>query len=215
MISRVEVAVPERRHRARRGDGSLLRTEILAAAARLLAERRDAARVSIRAIAEACGITPPSIYLHFRDKEAVLYEACAEGYREIAAHVEDAAAGIDDPTEKMRAAARAYVRYALDNPEQYRILFMQRAAAPEGADPDDLPGMTTFRSLERRGGAGGATGRFRDVDPFLTATTVWLALHGIVSRTITSQGPAAFPWPDPDALVEHLVDLAMSGMLAR
>ena len=65
-----------RRARARRGEGPRLREEILAAATRLLAETGDEEAVSIRAVAEAVGVTPPSIYLHFADKTELIFAVC-------------------------------------------------------------------------------------------------------------------------------------------
>ncbi|MCA1708231.1 MAG: TetR/AcrR family transcriptional regulator, partial [Actinobacteria bacterium] len=60
------------RSRARRGEGDKLREDIIEAAERLLVETGDQASVSIRAIARSAGVTPPSIYLHFADKEGLL-----------------------------------------------------------------------------------------------------------------------------------------------
>ena len=60
------------RTRSRRGEGDRLRDEILAAVGALLDETKDEAAVSIRAIAERVGVSPPSIYRHFEDKEALL-----------------------------------------------------------------------------------------------------------------------------------------------
>lgn len=204
-----------RRRRARRGEGDLLRSEILAAAARLLSERSDASKVSIRAIAAACGVTSPAIYLHFHDKETLLYEACAGVFREFAQEIEDAATGLDDPVAALGAAARAYMRYALAKPEQYQVLFVRRTPSPIGIDLEDLPGMSSFRMLEGVIERAVASGVFRSVDPFLTTTTFWLALHGIASRALTGHGPPAFPWPAPDVLVERLIDGALNGLLAR
>ena len=60
------------RVRARRGEGDKLREEILVAVSDLLDETNDESAVSIRAIADRVGVTPPSIYRHFEDKEAML-----------------------------------------------------------------------------------------------------------------------------------------------
>ena len=65
------------RPRARKGQGDLLRTDILEAAERLLLETGSEDAVSIRAVADATGVTPPSIYRHFRDKQHLLFEVCA------------------------------------------------------------------------------------------------------------------------------------------
>ena len=69
------VASP-RRSRSRRGQGELLRDEILAAAERILIETNDQTALSIRAIASAVGVTPPSIYLHFADRNDLVFAVC-------------------------------------------------------------------------------------------------------------------------------------------
>ncbi|NED65050.1 helix-turn-helix transcriptional regulator, partial [Streptomyces sp. SID10244] len=66
-----------KRTRSPRGSGELLAEEIIASATALLLEEGDDAAVSIRAVAGRVGVTPPSIYLHFADKDALLDAVCA------------------------------------------------------------------------------------------------------------------------------------------
>ena len=68
---------PLRRRRAPRGSGDQLRDEILDATTDLLLETGHAKAVSIRSVAKRVGVTPPSIYLHFADKDALLDAVCA------------------------------------------------------------------------------------------------------------------------------------------
>ena len=75
-IDRAEARPPSRRRRARRGQGERLREEILAAAERLLIRTGDMEQVSIRAVADEVGVTPPSIYLHFADKLELIFAVC-------------------------------------------------------------------------------------------------------------------------------------------
>ncbi len=63
-----------RRARSRKGEGRRLREEILDATEALLLETGAAEQVSIRAVADAVGVTPPSIYRHFPDKDTLIYE---------------------------------------------------------------------------------------------------------------------------------------------
>ena len=65
------------RVRARRGEGDKLREEILVAVSELLDETNDESAVSIRAIADRVGVTAPSIYRHFADKDEMLSAVCA------------------------------------------------------------------------------------------------------------------------------------------
>ena len=114
-----------RRARARRGEGPRLREEILAAATRLLAETGDEEAVSIRAVAEAVGVTPPSIYLHFADKTELIYAICEELFRKLDDEMAAAAAGVDDPLEELRRyqqQGRAWVAVnAHDRPVAYLL----------------------------------------------------------------------------------------------
>src|SRR5687768_7046220 len=114
------------RPRSRRGEGERLREEILAAAEALLVETASEDAVSIRAVAQAVGVTPPSIYRHFADKDMLLLEVCRHSFSHFGAALEEALA-TDGPVEQqMVELGRAYMRYAREFPEHYRIMFMAR-----------------------------------------------------------------------------------------
>jgi AcrR family transcriptional regulator len=189
------------RPRARRGEGDKLRDDLLAATERLMIESGGADSVSIRAIADAVGVTPPSIYLHFPDKDALIVAVCERHFEVFDSVIEQAGATVDDPVESLRRRGRAYVRFGLDNPEPYRILFMSRT----GGD----------RRLEAITGAGGRAFQHlvdavqRAVDPVFAATALWTAVHGITSLLISLPD---FPWPDVDALVDHACDIQIRGL---
>jgi AcrR family transcriptional regulator len=190
------------RHRARRGEGDRLRGEILAAAEQLLVETADESAVSIRAIADRVGVTPPSIYRHFADKEALLQAVCQSVFLRLDDTLEKAAAGATDPFDELMRKGYAYIHFGLAHPEHYRILFMLKQAAhkappPEGVDPADLPGSNAFLHLQdtiRRvlelGGPDGPK-----PDEYAMTCSVWTAVHGITSLRIALPG---FPWPSVD-----------------
>jgi AcrR family transcriptional regulator len=200
---------PVRRRRARRGEGERLREEILEAAERLLIDTGDEEAVSIRAVADAVGVTPPSIYLHFRDKNELLFEVCERHFERFDRVLEEAAARSDEPFESLRLRGRAYVQFGVENPEQYRILFMRkRATLPEDVDFDRIRGAAAFGHLvdavQRCMDAGAIPRR----DPFLVATILWIQIHGITSLLISMP---QFPWPDRDELTDQLCWAARVG----
>lgn len=202
-----------RRPRARRGEGELLRAEILAAAERLLIQTGDEGAVSIRAIADAAGVTPPSIYLHFADKTELFNAVCEARFADFDRYLEEAAAGVADPLEALWARGRAYVRFGLDNPEHYRILFMtRRVAHPSPGNLDNLPGLTAFSHLVEDVARGIDSGALAPGDPFLVATGLWSAVHGITSLLIARPD---FPWPDLDRLLAHVLDVQSRGLQAH
>jgi AcrR family transcriptional regulator len=184
---------PERRLRARRGEGAQLRDELVAATERLLATTGNEEAVSIRAIAEAVGVSPPAIYLHFHDKDALIFEVCAARFAELDQAIEEAAAGIDDPVDALLARGKAYVRFGVDHPEQYRVLFLRRGARRK-LHADELRSTAAFGNLVsavERAQRDGSLGD--DADPIEIAMELWAIAHGTVSLLI---GVHDFPWPD-------------------
>ena len=198
------------RARSRRGEGSKLRELILDAAERLLIEARDADAVSMRAIADAVGVTPASIYLHFADKEDLIVAVCERSFTVFDAVVEAAGSTTSDPVESLRRRARAYVQFGLDNPEQYRILFMGKAGVGDAVDTAAMPGSDAFQHLVDAVDRAIATGSLRPgLDAFLVATGLWATAHGMTSLMISLP---TFPWPDVDMLVDHVCESIAYGL---
>jgi AcrR family transcriptional regulator len=203
------------RTRNRRGQGELLRTEILDATGRLLAELGDENAVSIRMIADAVGVTPPSIYLHFPDKDTLIDAVCEARFTEFDAALEAAgrrAAKSKDPLAELRERGRAYVRFGLANPEHYRVIFMtkhQRSMTIEemlagSMDGEPRAGAKAFSHVVGAVVRAADAGAIRANDPFVTSILLWSGLHGIVSLLISEPG---FPWPPVEVLVESLLDM--------
>ena len=198
------------RRRAKRGQGELLRADILAAAERLLIQSGDQGAVSIRAIADAAGVTPPSIYLHFADKTELLGAVCGARFADFTRYIQDALQGIADPLEAIWELGRAYVRFGLENPEHYRIMFMTRPLA-EGLPVDQLPGLAAFGMVVEMVATAMDAGVITRNDPFLVATNLWTAVHGVTSLLIARPD---FPWPDFDRLMGLVLDVQSKGLQA-
>ena len=194
------------RPRARKGEGDRLREEILQATERLLIRTGDQEAVSIRAIAKAVGVTPPSIYLHFADKAELIFAVCAQHFVALDEAIETAAAGAADPLDELRLRGKAYVQFGIEHPEQYRILFMSRPSSmPDAWTPETMLENAAFtHHLEAVQRA------FPDLaDPYLVAIGLWATVHGVVSLLISQPD---FPWPDLDALLDHLLDTQGRGI---
>jgi len=110
-----------RAYRARRGDGKLLRGEILAAASDLLAVARSSNDVSMRAIANRVGVSTPAIYMHFKDKEDLMQAVGAEALVDLTSMMRDNARVSPTQTDPLLACGLAYVTFAVQRPEHYRL----------------------------------------------------------------------------------------------
>ena len=199
------------RPRARRGEGDRLREEILDAASALLVRTGDREAVSIRAVADRVGVTAPSIYLHFADKDDLIHAVCQRHFRALDAFIEEAVAGTSDPEQQLRLRGRAYVRFGLEHPEQYRILFMSRRPAHDQPPDENLRKASGFTALVDNVTRAIEAGAFAPADPLLVATGLWTVVHGITSLAIALPH---FPLVGLDALVDHLLDVHVAGLRA-
>jgi AcrR family transcriptional regulator len=201
------------RKRAARGEGDLLREEILSAAEQILVETSSEDAVSIRAVADAVGVTPPSIYRHFTDKNQMLFEVCGRSFAELDRLITETAVS-DDPFETLDAIARVYVQFGIDHPEHYRIMFMSRDdVTPEDFDEEMLVSTSAFGRLLETCERALATGQVRPEvaarGVIALAMLVWSQVHGLTSLMVAK--PSA-PWPDLDAMVDLLLDVVRSGI---
>jgi AcrR family transcriptional regulator/predicted DNA-binding protein (MmcQ/YjbR family) len=204
---------PTARPRAPKGRGGLLRDEILEAAERLLIETGSEEAVSIRAVADAVGVTPPSIYRHFDDKQLLLFEVCARHFASLEEVARSATEGIEDPVEALTAMGRAYVRFGLDQPAHYRIMFMGRSdLTPEQYADEVLAGGGPFALLvgavRRCLEAGGAADAERN--PVTVALLVWAGVHGLTSLLIAKPG---MPWGDVERITGEQCRAIVRGVL--
>ncbi len=187
------------RPRAKRGEGERLKEEILDAADRLLLEAGSESAVSIQSITDAVGCTPPAIYLHFADKDALMLEVCARHFRRFVAALEVGDETDDgDALALLRERGRAYIEYGLQNPEPYRILFMQK---PGGSAMKTMSttAIEAFAPLSEAVEECIRGGLFPDRDPFVISCTLWASVHGLTSLMISNPD---YPWPPLDDLLD-------------
>lgn len=196
-----------------RGQGDKLRADIVAAARTLLDEAGGADAITLRAVAREAGITAPSIYAHFADRDAVVEAVIEESFGQLAKVLAAALADVTDPVERLHAGCKGYLRFAAEHPQRYRVLFGD-SRAPTPMTMDDgvvldraeflaLPGADTFAVMVDCIAACVAAGRSTSTDPFADAAALWSGMHGY---STLHNGMPHFPWPAPDAFVDALVD---------
>ena len=176
----------------------------------MLIETGDESAVSIRAVAKADGVTPPSIYLHFADRNELIFEVCEEQFRQLDLAMEQAVVGVTDPWERVERRGRAYVEFGLTNPEHYRILFTSRPdCTPERFVDERLLATSAFGHLLEDLTAAVAAGQLTEDDPTLVGSGLWMMVHGITSLLIAKPD---FPWPDRETLIDHVMRVYSAGL---
>jgi AcrR family transcriptional regulator len=198
--------------RGRRGHGEQTREEILAAAEALLLESASEDEVSVRAVAEAVGVTPPAIYRHFPDKATLLFEVCSRQLDRLADEVRATIRPGGDPLPAIADLARAYARFGLTNPEHYRILFMGHAErTPEQYTDLAVLDAGSFGLLVQLVHEAIDTGRLRPGlgDALTVSTTLWEGIHGVVSLAVAKPD---LPGPPIAVRIEGMIDVLLTGI---
>ena len=196
--------------RSPRGQGHLLRDEILDTTARLMATVDEADDLPVRVIADAIGRTVPALYQHFPDKAALLTAAAEHALNEMGATVDAQVAEVDDIDQRLRVRARAFVAFATEHPVPYRHLFMSR---PDPRAPNTIELMMNsvgFGGMVRDLTEAREAGLMVDQDPTAVALVLWTAVHGVASLLISHP---TLEWPDD--LLDRVLDQHAFGLVPR
>jgi AcrR family transcriptional regulator len=192
------------RERNRRGEGGKLRAEILRAAGELLEQEGGQQAVTLRAVARQVGVSAPSIYAHFADRDAMLRAVVEDAFIEFIAAIKADLQPGEDPVTQLRAGCAAYLRFAEQRPNQYRTMFSRPFNVNEAVFPADWHfGSDAFQVLVDAVQACVESGNSTSTDPFNDAVALWVGMHGLaVLRT----GVPHFPWPEQSDVLDRLID---------
>jgi len=169
---------------------------ILGVVERLLAQG-GAEAVSIREVCLRAGVTAPTVYHHFGDKQSLVDRVIDECFLEFDRSFLRRRMPAD-PVEALRAGFDRYVAYGIEHPSHYRVIFQHRAARPTAA------GVGSYEKLRAAVARIAAVGRLRTtVDE--GAFVFWSTAHGITSLLINGfQPPGESAALVRDALIDRL-----------
>ncbi len=186
--------------------------------ARLLFVERGVGATTMRAIAERLEYTAPAIYHHFADKDALLRELVTNDLRQLGAafaRLEN----IDDSVERIRRLGLTYVRFGLDHPQHYRLLFMTPEAKAGlehevHGEMEETPEQDAYLILHATVTEAIGQGRLGPGyhDPDRVAQICWAVVHGIVSLHVVFAEQEWIQWRDVETTAERMLDALVAGM---
>lgn len=203
--------------RARRNREKAETRRLILEAARELFTSEGYAQTSMRRIAEQIGYTATAIYHHFADKDALLNELCLLDFRALSEALRHMGQ-IPNPIDRLRAMGVNYVRFALENPQQFRFLFMVERPMP-GPDVVTIdPAEDGYEFLLSNIRQAMAAGAFRPelTDAELIAQTFWAGVHGVAAIHLSMPKGTLHPWivmKDPAETSALMVDVICRGVL--
>jgi AcrR family transcriptional regulator len=138
--------------------------------------RRGREGFTMRDLARKLGVSPMTPYRYFKDKDAILAAIRARAFNRFAVALEAACAGPGDASSCARAAGEAYIRFALDDPTSYKLMFdlsQDDSKYPELAKAAERARLTLTRHIRPLVEQGLLEG-----DPDLIGHVFWTVLHG-------------------------------------
>ncbi|MEU0859483.1 TetR/AcrR family transcriptional regulator [Streptomyces griseofuscus] len=195
-----------RRRRNPRGQGQLLRAQLVEAAAHLLATLDQPETLTLRQVAREVGVAPASIYSHFPDLGSLVQHVLRLRYAELAGLMDEAAAPATDPLDDLLGRCATYVRWGVEHPGEYRTLFGGRMPADLALLQDHGAGeallgsvIASLAAVRERAGEQSPPAR-----QWQNGLLLWTALHGLV---VLYNDHGELPWPPLDALIADVLGL--------
>jgi AcrR family transcriptional regulator len=164
--------------RTRTSQTRTVQIRIIEAAAALLAKSLDG-DISTREICDAAGVTAPTLYHYFRDKDSLLRAVVDFGWTDFLQSKRTVAVVVHDHIgDDIRAGWYNHIEFAQKNPNFYRLMW-----AP-GVAPNSLALAEAHRMLYDRMKLGASRGQLR-VSPAMAARIVMSATVGAAMALIT------------------------------
>ncbi len=171
--------MPEPRDTYRHGD---LRRAVLRASIDLI-EKEGLGALSLREVARRIGVTHGAPYHHFPDKASLLRAVAEEGFAALARSMAKDLDAASDPLARLQACGLGYVKFALENPGTFRLMFRPELTGIQGTDvprPVLEAWETLVDAVERCQSAGLAP-----APPAAPARTLanlcWSTVHGLAT----------------------------------
>ena len=180
-----------------------LKMLILKGAKKLFLER-GIEQTTIRNIADEIDYSVGTVYVYFKDKNAILHDLHSIGFQELGGYFTELFA-IKDPMERLRKMGFTYLKFAMENSEMYDLMFIVKApmefiestekeAWTEGAD--------TFNALKKTVEECMNEGHFEGHSLEALSFMIWSLVHGMCCLEIR-QRTKGVKFSNPDTILSE------------
>lgn len=168
--------------------------------ARRLVERQGPDGITVTAVAKQCGVSVAAPYRHFEDKKALLAAVAQKGFIELVDEMTQAAASEGSSRERIISGGVAYVRFAMANPNLFRLMF-----TVELRDPDAVGGPEIWDGV-----AALIDGSDLKVPVDVALRTAWGLAHGLASLRVG--GMRVFQGGDFEEKLREELNVGLQGV---
>lgn len=169
-----------------------------------------AASLTMREIGRRLGVSRSAAYRHFADKNALLVAVAAAGFERLRERLLSTGAGEPDSgADALLDMGEQYVRFALENPAHYRLMYGKEAITRQEQPELQQAGNALFEEFVRVIEAYQDSGELARRDARQLAYVAWSAVHGLAALLIDRQILASV---DETALIRQATSTLLRGM---
>ena len=148
--------------------------------------------LSLRRVARRAGVSHAAPYAHFVDKQALVAAISTEGYQRLYERISQAVQEFQgDPARQLSEVVWAYVQFALNSPEHFKITFSglleKEKDYPEFVEISKKSFGLVLKVVSKSQEAG----VLKPGDSELLAVSIWSGMHGFVSLLLENQIPSS------------------------
>jgi len=163
-----------------------LRRKIIEAATELFREE-SYATVSMRKIAKRVEYSVGTLYLYYKDKDELLMAVQSAAFERAFSFIHQLQE-TEDPVERLRNLGERYLRFGMENPDLYRLMFMMEHPMQAMKEGDAWhAGIALHNLLTSIVKECVAAGRISTEDPDRLSFALWSLVHGMVSLRIAQR----------------------------
>jgi AcrR family transcriptional regulator len=144
--------------------------------------------LSLRKVAQRAGVSHNAPYSHFPDKQSLIAAISTEGFKQLYEGLDAAISSYpDDPKRQLQEGAWAYVQFAMDNADTFKIMFSGVLEKEKEYPAFVEISHKTFERVVDVVHACQEAGLLRSTSAEIMAVAVWGQIHGIISLRLEGQ----------------------------
>ena len=176
--------------------------------------KEDIEKLTLKVLSDATGTSRSAIYRHFSSKDALMEEIIRQGFSDFDDHTAPILQDKNKPlVDRFYQASKAYIYWAKDNPNLYRLLFGKKYDyIREEIMSIKEKSCDGFGALKLAVEEGQSSGILKKEDSLKQSIIIWSSLHGLSSLIIDG-------FIDVEEIYEELIDnmfgLLLAGLIAN
>lgn len=180
--------------------------EALIAATEEILAKEGAESFTLREVARRAGVSPAAPSHHFGNAAGLLVTVALRGYTELTRMLQEAGAGEGSPVERLHAQGAAYVRFALQHPGRFEIMFSHKRHLA-GDDRLKGAGRAAYAELEQTlKSCVPANDPNAAQTARLAAVAAWSAVHGFAKLAVEGKFDSSIEGKGREKVIKAILE---------